>query len=726
MRSLVQSLRYVADLDILRESHDNLQETHNSLASSSSRDIRSLRTQLERNAAAHVSEVKSLRSELQGATSIVHDLRSKLDNARRAKSTAEEQRDKWKSELDDLKLQSNTAKADFERRITRESDKVKVLEDLVSKMEAEIERTTMSVKSGSDGMSLDIHRDDMDEEDDDDEGVSTSGKHNDPGSPVQTLFAEMASMEQVEESDEEEEEITGQFSSPQSPVSSVSLPSISVSQVLQTLREPVEIETVERGTQTEILQLVPVIRVLSPTPPLTNAPLIAPYDTETIEHSTQTEIFTTSQSVQTDPAIVVSPVFKPAPQLAPPPVKSPILRPENSIRRGSHSVRWREDKSSQTEPERLKSVESATQTDPLIIAKVLKPVLKTPTSEVKESEKERMARQGHVKSYDGPSRKQSPTKSGSRRLESHRSSVLFGNSGPPSHIHGYVKHERGSSGSSLLYSVQHGRKNVSPTTSQSDLRRGRQPHPSGMKSRPNNSRSAPGMQLHTPSGMLNNNVHPPLPIPQRSSSKFRVVLPIVRDRPGTEDSLPEVAEEVEVQDSVDEEERARQELNAFLARPPRKTVRQIKSAINLRSAASNDALHPPTPERYPPEPSPYTPSHVELAPKSFSTPRRPPKRIVKLRPAFQETSANNVSPSSSYFPTSEEMSVVDEIARCMVGEYMYKYVRRRRRGSFTWRRSPARQPNYQDDIEESTIRHKRWVYLQPYEKYIPSGLLLKF
>src|SRR5208282_5547423 len=113
------------------------------------------------------------------------------------------------------------------------------------------------------------------------------------------------------------------------------------------------------------------------------------------------------------------------------------------------------------------SVEIAVQTDPLIIAKVLKPALKTPTSEAKESEKERMARQGHVKPYDGPSRRQSPAKSGSRRLESHRSSVLFGISGPPSHIHGYVKHERGSSASSLLHSAQQGRKNVSPTTSQS-------------------------------------------------------------------------------------------------------------------------------------------------------------------------------------------------------------------------------------------------------------------
>ena len=126
---------------------------------------------------------------------------------------------------------------------------------------------------------MDIYRDDVDEEeDDDDEGVSTSAKHNDPGSPVQTLFAEMASIEQIEESDEEEEEASGQFSYAQSPVSSVSLPSITVAQVLQTLREPVEVETVERGIQTETPHLVPVIRVLSPTPPLTNAPLIVADD----------------------------------------------------------------------------------------------------------------------------------------------------------------------------------------------------------------------------------------------------------------------------------------------------------------------------------------------------------------------------------------------------------------------------------------------------------------
>jgi hypothetical protein len=668
-----------------------------------------LHTQLQRNAAVHISEIESLRSELQNTTTVVHDLRSKLDNARRAKSLAEEQRDKYKSELDDLKIVSSNSKADYERRIHRESEKVKILEDLVGKMELEIERSTMNARPASYRMSLDIQREEL-EEDDEYESVSPSGKHNDPGSPVKTLFAEMAGMETVdEESGEEEEEGEGEAVSGRMSVSRnrESIASIGVGHVLHLLRDPVQVETMDRAIQTEKPRTVPLIRVLSPTPPLTNAPLFVADDVETVDCSTQTLIFTTSQSVQTDPAIVLSP--KPI-QLSPPSVKSPILRPKNSIRRGSHSVRWQDDKSIQTDPERLPPVDIAVQTDPLVIPKPLKPVLKTPTSEAKEVDNEKVIRHGYVKSYDGPSRREAPPKSNTtRRIEAHRASVVFGNSEtPPSYINRSVNHERRSSGSSSSHPIQHSRK-ISPTTSQSDLRRGRQPHPGWMKSRSqqSNNRSTPGMQLHTPTGHLNNGIHPPLPIPQRSSSKFRVILPIVRDRSVAEESLPEVAEETETTEPIDEEERTRQELNAFLARPPRKTVRQIRSAINLRSAASNDII-PPTP----PAPSP-----PELAMKSYSTPRRQPKRSMKLRPPFHDTPVSSVSPASSYFPTSEEMSIVDEIARCMVGEFMYKYVRRRRRGSsFTWRRSPARQTGYQDDVEESTIRHKRWVYLQPYEK----------
>jgi len=133
----------------------------------------------------------------------VHDLRSKLEAGRRAKSHVEEQRDKWKSELDEQKQQTSDIKSDLERRLGRETEKVKVLEDLVRKMETEIERSTMtstSIKSGSDRHSLDTTRDDI-EEDDESEVASPRVKsfQVSPGSPLKTLFAEMANMDEVEE-----------------------------------------------------------------------------------------------------------------------------------------------------------------------------------------------------------------------------------------------------------------------------------------------------------------------------------------------------------------------------------------------------------------------------------------------------------------------------------------------------------------------------------------------
>lgn len=735
MRNLVCSEVYhLADLDHLRETHENLQDSHDALISGSSRDIRSLRAQLERNAAVHVSEIKSLRSEVENTTSVVHDLRSKLENARRAKSSAEEQRDKWKSELDDLKVQSNNTKSDLEHRLRRESDKVKVLEDLVAKMEAEIERSTMNSRAGGGerlSVIYDDHRDETDDED-----INATAPPNEPSSPVKTLFAEMQHIEDDEEEDETDEEVEAEVeveeasappSPPQSPESSHSVPSVTVAQVLQSLRENDMVETVDQAVQTEQPPSIPTIRVLSPTPPLTNAPLIVSRepDVVTVEHSTQTEIHTSTRSVQTDPNISVSPMLKPTPQLVPPPATSPILRPQNSIRRASHTVRWQDNKSIQTEPEPPKTAEIAIQTDPFVVlTKALKPVLKTPTSEVKEVDKEKMAKQGRLKLHDGPSRRTTVKVVGARRLETaQRGSVIFASSEIPSDhdkaddVNVHINHERRSSGSSIQHSIQHSRKGSSSQL-QNDLRRGRQPHSGWIKQRSHlpNSRSGQGMQLHTPVRPLhsNGNVNPPLPIPQRSSSKFRVVLPIVRDRPTPEETLHEVAEEMD-EPQMSEEERTRREVNAFLARPPRKTVRQIRSAVNLRPSPSLDTI-PPALDRGHGE-SAQTPMHAEVAQKSYSTPRRQPKRIVKLRPSFQDTPVSSVSPVSSYFPTSEEMGIVDEIAKCMVGEYMYKYVRRRRRGSFTWRRSPAKQNAYSEDVEESTVRHKRWVWLQPYEKY---------
>jgi hypothetical protein len=682
----------------------------------------------------HISEVKSLRSELTGTTSVIQVLRSKLDAAKRSKSLVEEQRDKYKSDLEEQKSLSTSAKIDLERRLARETDKVKVLEDLVGKMEQEIERSTMSVKSGSDRHSLDTTRDDVDD-DISSEAASPRTKHVVPGSPLKTLFAEMAHMSEVDDTDDEEFSTTLEPTSPE--LASTVPNNINVAQVLQSLRQ---VETIERGIQTDFPKTVPDIRVFSPTPPLTAAP-IKVEDIELVDQATQTDVPTATQRVLTETQSVQTDMQTDTDDIAHPmrterlTMTSPILRPGNSIRRSSHSVRWQDDKSVQTEIEQVKSVEMAIQTDPFMIAKILKPAIKSPSNGEIDVRHER------IKSYDGPSRRDSggSTTTGRtvKRFDGSRGSMYFGKSTSSGPVHGPngVTHERRTSSTQapLLHPAPNP-KNVSTSRSSGDLRRGRQPHPT-WKARlyPNNAPRPPsGIQLHTPTtglispgGTTISNVRPPLPIPKRSSSKFHVVLPIVRDR-SQEETLHEVTEEADedrAHNSEDEEERTRREVNAFLARPPRKTVRQIRSAGNIRPGSPSDPV-PPTPDRYTRESSftSHTPSSnpsnpvAELSQKSYSTPRRQPKRLVRLLTPGQETPVSNLSPTTLYSPTSEEMSVVDEIARCMVGEYMYKYVRRRRKGSFTWRLSPARSPAANDEMEDG-VRHKRWVWLQPYEKY---------
>lgn len=63
-------------------------------------------------------------------------------------------------------------------------------------------------------------------------------------------------------------------------------------------------------------------------------------------------------------------------------------------------------------------------------------------------------------------------------------------------------------------------------------------------------------------------------------------------------------------------------------------------------------------------------------------------------------------------------SVVDAIAQTMVGEWMFKYVRRRK--SFGMGESKDSWEGKNPDevsanITNSGVRHKRWVWLAPYE-----------
>ena len=68
-----------------------------------------------------------------------------------------------------------------------------------------------------------------------------------------------------------------------------------------------------------------------------------------------------------------------------------------------------------------------------------------------------------------------------------------------------------------------------------------------------------------------------------------------------------------------------------------------------------------------------------------------------------------------------QTSVVDSIAQTMVGEWMYKYVRRRK--SFGMTDKSADWDNKSVDeisatVTSTGVRHKRWVWLAPYERAV--------
>ncbi|KAF2455401.1 meiotic cell cortex C-terminal pleckstrin homology-domain-containing protein [Lineolata rhizophorae] len=76
--------------------------------------------------------------------------------------------------------------------------------------------------------------------------------------------------------------------------------------------------------------------------------------------------------------------------------------------------------------------------------------------------------------------------------------------------------------------------------------------------------------------------------------------------------------------------------------------------------------------------------------------------------------------SGSVGSSVQQTSVVDAIAATMVGEWMWKYVRRRK--SFGVPESPQELGKTADDgsvnVTGNGVRHKRWVWLSPYERAV--------
>ncbi|KAI0134618.1 nuclear migration protein [Xylariales sp. AK1849] len=150
---------------------------------------------------------------------------------------------------------------------------------------------------------------------------------------------------------------------------------------------------------------------------------------------------------------------------------------------------------------------------------------------------------------------------------------------------------------------------------------------------------------------------------------------------------------------------------------------RINSVRKSRSAAAlpHTARHRRQGSRSPPpmspsEEAPQSPSLPPLPSNDITTPRHrdfASSRFRSHRSQPSTTTANTDytnmhSVGSSQQSQQQAPGVVDAIAQTMVGEWMFKYVRRRK--SFGM-------PDAKAD-ENSNDRHKRWVWLAPYERAI--------
>ncbi|KAI1840483.1 hypothetical protein JX266_013319 [Neoarthrinium moseri] len=116
------------------------------------------------------------------------------------------------------------------------------------------------------------------------------------------------------------------------------------------------------------------------------------------------------------------------------------------------------------------------------------------------------------------------------------------------------------------------------------------------------------------------------------------------------------------------------------------------------------------PPMSPSDEAPRSPGLPPLPNNDITTPRRdyraPRYRGHRSQPSTTTANTENTN-MNSVASSQPASSVVDAIAQTMVGEWMFKYVRRRK--SFGMADTKA---------EESNDRHKRWVWLAPYERSI--------
>lgn len=96
-----------------------------------------------------------------------------------------------------------------------------------------------------------------------------------------------------------------------------------------------------------------------------------------------------------------------------------------------------------------------------------------------------------------------------------------------------------------------------------------------------------------------------------------------------------------------------------------------------------------------------------------------PHDIQRHRQHHQQSINESDTATASAISTVDQPSVIDAIAQTMIGEWMWKYVRRRR--SFGLSESPQAEfenGRHHGEMAGNGARHKRWVWLAPYERAV--------
>ncbi|KAG2418681.1 hypothetical protein HFD88_001782 [Aspergillus terreus] len=155
----------------------------------------------------------------------------------------------------------------------------------------------------------------------------------------------------------------------------------------------------------------------------------------------------------------------------------------------------------------------------------------------------------------------------------------------------------------------------------------------------------------------------------------------------------------------------------------RPTLRRVRSA----AAMSQTETERPPSRASPMSTSSYnTESPRQRPPLPFDDVTMPLDRRFNGRPTHRRVPSR--APSSGFMHEREDStatsvqptSVVDAIAQTMVGEWMFKYVRRRSFGvgesKDAWENKHPEEVSA--NITNSGVRHKRWVWLAPYERAV--------